>query len=735
MGLFFSLSLAPVQALGQVGAAEAEATGVAGAEPSDVSLPLPLDTSVTYPANGQGSGTVVLELVVSQTGTVLSAKVLAGGLPFSEAAPQQALAWKFVPASRHGRAIAAKIRFEVRFEQVKAAPESTAAVSAAEEPGAAGAVRPLEVTVLGDEVPADTSSVSRAEARQLPGAFGDPFRAIESLPGVTPVASGLPFFFIRGAPPGNVGYFIDGVSVPLLFHAFLGPQVIHPALIERVDLHRGGPPAELGRYSGAIISSKTVSPKGNLGGEASIRVLDAGALVHAPIGDGRGQVLLAGRYSYTGLLASLFTNATIAYWDYQARVDYDLNRKHSLGVFAFGAYDYFADKKQDFAGTEFHRVDLRDKLKLGSGAVLESAVTLGLDRSRTTLGYLLDRVLGARTALSTELSSSATFKAGADASLDFFGLQIARDAVNFQDLRALFPTRMDASYAAFAETEFRAGAVRVTPGVRVDRYHSLDNSALGIDPRVSAIYELTPTDSLFNSIGILHQPPSFLPAVPGARVAGLAGGLQTSVQHSFGAKTQLPLAISSTTTAFQSLFLNINDPLGTLGQADIDAASRDSRALGRALGLEFDLRRPVSERLSGQLAYTLSRTTRAYGQSEGVAAFDRTHVVNFGLGYQLGAGFQLGARGVVYSGVPTRRLTDDGPRYVSSERAPGFFRLDLRAEKRWTFSGDRYLGVHAEVFNALLNKEVVRRDCGPRSCESTVAGPFTIPNVGVDGGF
>jgi hypothetical protein len=41
----------------------------------------------------------------------------------------------------------------------------------------------------------------------------------------------LPFFFVRGAPPGNVGYFLDGVGIPLLYHAFLGPQVIHPALI------------------------------------------------------------------------------------------------------------------------------------------------------------------------------------------------------------------------------------------------------------------------------------------------------------------------------------------------------------------------------------------------------------------------------------------------------------------------------------------------------------------------
>jgi hypothetical protein len=37
------------------------------------------------------------------------------------------------------------------------------------------------------------------EVRQVPGAFGDAFRVMEALPGVTPMVSGLPFFFVRGA--------------------------------------------------------------------------------------------------------------------------------------------------------------------------------------------------------------------------------------------------------------------------------------------------------------------------------------------------------------------------------------------------------------------------------------------------------------------------------------------------------------------------------------------------------
>ena len=42
------------------------------------------------------------------------------------------------------------------------------------------------------------------------------------MPGVTPFASGVPFFFVRGAPPGNVGYFLDGVRVP--HSAILGEE-------------------------------------------------------------------------------------------------------------------------------------------------------------------------------------------------------------------------------------------------------------------------------------------------------------------------------------------------------------------------------------------------------------------------------------------------------------------------------------------------------------------------------
>ena len=129
---------------------------------------------------------------------------------------------------------------------------------------------------------------------------------IEALPGVTPIASGLPFFYVRGAPPGNVGYFLDGVRVPYLYHIGLGPSVIHPGLVERVDLYPGGYPARFGRFTGGIVAGETTAPRTDFHGEYNVRLFDLGALAETGFAGDRGTALAAFRYSYTAAALSLF---------------------------------------------------------------------------------------------------------------------------------------------------------------------------------------------------------------------------------------------------------------------------------------------------------------------------------------------------------------------------------------------------------------------------------------------
>src|SRR5262245_37914819 len=164
------------------------------------------------------------------------------------------MTWRFEPAIRDGKKVPATILAKVLFRPPLApAAQAAPAPAAAAQPGsppsheaAPPKVAAIEVTVQGDRPPPHATSLSRTEVHLMPGAFGDAFRAIDALPGVTPLASGVPFFYVRGAPPGNVGYFIDGVRVPLLYHVVIGPSVIHPELVERVDVYRGGYPASYG---------------------------------------------------------------------------------------------------------------------------------------------------------------------------------------------------------------------------------------------------------------------------------------------------------------------------------------------------------------------------------------------------------------------------------------------------------------------------------------------------------
>jgi TonB family protein len=262
-------------------------------------------TPLDYPAWGEGEHTLVLELLVLPDGSVKEARLIAGDAKFGEVAVKAAQSWTFSPATKDGEPVPAWIRFEVQFEppqeidpsreEEERASESQAQLEqqSIEETSPTGEV---EVVVQGErQEPEGARSLSRASVRQLPGAFGDAFRAVESLPGVTPIVSGLPYFYVRGAPPGNVGYFLDGIRVPLLYHIAAGPSVIHPAFIDRVDLYAGPYPARYGRFVGGIIAGETAPPAYDTRGELSHRLVDAGGMIETHAFDHRLSIMAAGR--------------------------------------------------------------------------------------------------------------------------------------------------------------------------------------------------------------------------------------------------------------------------------------------------------------------------------------------------------------------------------------------------------------------------------------------------------
>ncbi len=784
------------------------------------------NTDVPYPPRANGDAVVLLELTIEADGTVSNAVVIDGVEPFADQARRGVRGWRFLPARRGPTAVAARIRARVDFhEEEPTAASSTVSQAAEGAPGLASPAPSAQGTAIAPELPQEVdvhgvrresgvTTLSAADVREMPGAFGDPFRAIEALPGVSPVVSGLPFFYIRGAPPNDNAYFVDGIRVPLLFHVGIGEGVIHPALIDHVDFYPGAAPAAYGGSAGAVIAGETRDPAATRHGEVEVRLIDAGALVESPLGDGRGSALVAGRYGYPGpILGAITPSVHLGYWDYQARVAWRVGDRDTLSVFAFGSHDYLGTAGTtngqtgpiiEQLGSDFHRVDVRYDRALVDGH-LRIAATVGYDAQGgsglgdgTAVTTVTNRSAAVRLEADKKLSSTVRLRGGGDLRLDHYGFaqgQAPTDHDGSPDGQVpasatADPPPTNIAGGAYADVVWRVDPrVEIVPGVRVDAFESTrDDGPSGtpatttvpaFDPRLSARVTVTRGVAWLSAFGLSHQYPALrVGAVPAMllSVPGFPLGdsqLQTVAQASQGMEVGLPADFALTTTGFLSAWSGLTDlttnclqimpattppQTGNVPPPSPPYTCPNSQPVhGRAYGVEVLLRRPLSRRLSGWLSYTLSRSTRdehfitpTGGDVVATVAsdYDRTHVLNVILAYDLGRRWRAGGRFVFLSGAPYSNLAGNVPvPPYNGYRDPPFFRVDVRLEKRWSLGKDGYFAFIAEGQNVTLSKEVTPfgglscsgietpQGGGTMQCTHSAIGPITIPSLGVEAAF
>ena len=768
-------------------------------------------TDVPYPPGAQGDARVLLELIVAKDGSVSSVTVVEGVEPFAEQARRAVVDWRFVPAQRGDVAVVARIRAQILFDQPASAspapPPEGPSVSTAPSPVApiapsTTAEPPVEITVSGVRKEVGQLQLSAEEVREMPGAFGDAFRAVEALPGLTPLVSGIAYFYVRGAPPNNSGYYVDGVKIPLLYHLGLGQGVIHPGLIDRVDLFASAAPARYGGSAGGIIVGQTREPARALRGEANLRLVDAGALLESPFAGGRGSVLVAGRYGYPGpILGAVSPDIAIGYWDYQTRATWQLSARDTIGLFAFGSHDYLASRSssphpsaraqlvEQFV-SDFHRLDLRYD-HATAGGNLRVALTGGYTSQGAAPTYVSDESLALRVEFEQRLAGSARLRAGADGQFQKYHMRLTETAAGEPEVPAgADPPPTNLAAAVHTDVVLRLSPrVELVPGLRAELFASsranpapstgrTETIIPAISPRLSARVTIAHGLAWLSNLGLSRQYPSLrVGNVPAAMltVPGFPFGvqrLQTAAQASSGFELALPAGLVVTTTGFFTHFSGLTD-LTALCFQDEPAlmapgspppgmvtppyvCPNNQPVSGRAYGLELLVRAPFSERLSGWLSYTLSRSTREANftsrtgeQTLATVAseFDRTHVLNTSLSYLLGRGWRAGGRFVFYTGTPYSARDGSWPvPPYNAYRTPAFFRVDLRLEKRWRLSQTGSLAFVLEGLNVTMSKEVtgLGLDCNGNqtatgelatTCQQSTAGPLTIPSVGLEAFF
>ncbi len=339
------------------------------------------------------------------------------------------------------------------------------------------------------------------------------------------------------------------------------------------------------------------------------------------------------------------------------------------------------------------------------------------------------------------------------------------------------PTGADASLSTAAlYGELQLGplaGVSITPGVRAELFSLTFEDDTGkpiydgrpksvvdawtVDPRVSVRWQPVRGYALKAAFGLFHERPSAQSAaydVDGHPLAPpeafqVIGGFESKLTDVVTLDAQVyGIKRTGLTRELARLFQPDNPqliaPLSTLG-------SYDSFGTGKTIGLELFLRWAPTKHFFGWVSYTLSRTEVSLGdhrEKSVIFPFDQTHNLVAVARVSLPWDVTVGGRFAFVTGNP-RPIADsittghdlNSDTYqpvlstLQSSRLDPFHRLDLRVDKRFTFSWCS-LVTFLEVINVYNwpNPEVVfpGGDYRSRELRTLVPGPPILPLIGAE---
>ena len=694
---------------------------------------------------------------------------------------------RFAPAMVDGepRRALVRVRFQVAARS-RSDHEEPPAGAASAVGGADGATSGYgaraEVTLPEPQV----RELSLAEMRAVPGAFGDPFRVLETLPGVVPLMSGVSYVYVRGASPAGTQYVYDGIPVPALFHMALGPAVVHPRMLGDLTFYAAVPPARYGRFSGGVFAAEglRIEPAAPTVGELELRLIDAQAMISTPLGAGR--IALSGRFGYPGLLLSLLTEASLSYWDYQLRFDYPLLDGVRSETLVLGSHDALGERgrDEDLLRLQFHRVESR---LIYEGDSLSYGVSLlaGYEESSVEDDLSLSTLLvGPRAYLRLRLPENATLRLGSDFSAIFGQLRagqlndmadpgepgLAQGGEGLDDLDF---TLEDELLYSFVDSVPRRQIVAfygdltlplprdvsLSVGLRSDVWITAGVAKPALDPRLLASVKLRPTVTAHLAAGVAHQLAVMPIPLPGLSDLALVDGLQTAYQSEVGLSWEPLPSLEATVTGYYNFLDNLVLAERSLlcgRDADADGTCRDSgiaRGAVHAYGAEFFFRKAADEfPLSGWLSYTLGWAIGMDRRDEVFTPeFDIRHVFNLVLQCNLHGGLSFSGRIHLRSGgvafdIPT---FEDGLEVEFSSavallrplgrRLPAFFRTDIGFGYSWEPSWGR-MRLALEWLNLTLSREARTVQCsgsrdGQITCRPDYLPALFFPNIGLRAEF
>ncbi len=698
----------------------------------------------TYPPAKLAAGErakVVLLLTIDATGHVTDAAVTtSAGAEFDGSALLAARELGFEGALRDGKPIAAKIPFVFTFDFKDEPPPATSDAPATTPSAPATPAAPVDplagaavtdIDVKGERASREVTrrAITGAEILRIPGTRGDALRSIENLPGVArpPGLSGL--LIVRGSAPQDTQVFVDGTTIPIAYHFGGLTSVVPSEMLERIDFYPGNFSAQYGRAMGGVIDIGIRSPrKDGIHGLAQVDLLDARVLAEAPLGDST-RVMVAGRRSWVDAWIGPVmekTGAAIStaprYYDYQAQIEHDFSARTTGRVLLFGSDDRLAINASNPSAadpaiggdisstTTFWRLQARLDSRIGNDVRWINTASIGQDMLHGTVGgnfwNVTELPIDVRSDLSARLTPQVTVIGGVDIQTVHYDLSTKFPP--FVDpsrapgpLFAQQPDRLDANASTVRPGAYvmldvsPVPALKILPGIRVDYAHPSD--AWTVDPRLAVRWDVASTHrtTLKAGIGAFHQPPQPQEIIAPVGTPGV--GPSRAMHYSVGVEQELSRNVELSVEGFYKDLDHVVEQQSASSSAS--GVAYANTGSGRVYGAEFLLRYKPDSHFFGWIAYTLSKSDRR--ETDEVAwhpyQYDQRHILTALGSYQLGRGWELGARWRYTSGDRYTPFVGgvadfDAGAYspvqstkLYSASSPAFHQLDVRVEKTWTF--------------------------------------------------
>jgi len=624
------------------------------------------------------------------------------------------------------------------------------------------------------------------ETRRAPGVQEDVVRAVALLPGVGVTSGGRNDLIVRGGAPYENLFIVDGIVVPNINHfgsqgSTGGPlSLINIDLVEQVEFATGGVSARYGNRTAAVTDlTLREGADDRISGEFNLSATGAGAIIEGPVG--ATTFWLGARRSYLDLLfrAAGFSFVP-SYWDFQLKTTTRLTARSTVSFLAVGALDdvsWFnstADDRYDnsrilapeqrqyfsgltwrqllndavltvTAGRTYVRFDAEQRDSLGT-ATFQNRSREGQNSLRVDVDWQVTR----RWAL--EAGNELTFASMLDYDLVLDG-QYRRDTQGVARplmVDTAFTALTNATYVQFTHRPARRW--EWTAGARFTSYGWLGD--VRVEPRVGLRVEPTERTAVWGQVGTYHQAPSYIWLLgDGANRSELAPirADQAVVGGSYDPAIDLRLQVEAYFKRYPLYPARQWRPQAVLAPTGFEDVTADipfgleplsSGGKGRVYGVEFLARK----RFGIIPLYGLASVALMHAEFAGAdgiwrrGSYDAPLIANAVLAWRPGPAWELSGKFRYATGLPTTPFVATGPlagsldftRYNAGPRSPNFHAVDLRVDRRWSFTGWQ-LVFYLDVQNVYGRRNVSGFRWDARSSQPLADEALgVLPSVGVN---